>query len=198
MLRILLADDEPLVLIGLQGMIDWEKQGYTICATARNGKLAQEAIQREKPDIVIADVKMPVLDGLTLARACHEKGPLPVFILLTSLEDFTYARRAIEAGVVDYLVKMELTAQSLCSALARAADQVNKEKALTGQMPSQKVVAEGLRTMQDRFLIQLYAGLIPDEKHLEREMNALNLHLDHPTLVVAFCEIRPANPNMTG
>ena len=197
MLRILLADDEPLVLIGLQGMIDWEKQGYTICATARNGKLAQEAIQREKPDIVIADVKMPVLDGLTLARACHEKGPLPVFILLTSLEDFTYARRAIEAGVVDYLVKMELTAQSLCSALARAADQVNKEKALTGQMPSQKVVAEGLRTMQDRFLIQLYAGLIPDEKHLEREMNALNLHLDHPTLVVAFCEIRPANPNMT-
>ena len=48
MLRILLADDEPLVLIGLQGMIDWEKQGYTICATARNGKLAQEAIQRGK------------------------------------------------------------------------------------------------------------------------------------------------------
>ena len=67
MLRILLVDDEPLVLIGLQGMLEWEKLGYTVCGTARNGKLALELIEREKPDIVIADVKMPVMDGLTLA-----------------------------------------------------------------------------------------------------------------------------------
>ena len=60
MLRILLVDDEPLVLIGLQGMLEWEKLDYTVCGTARNGKLALELIEREKPDIVIADVKMPV------------------------------------------------------------------------------------------------------------------------------------------
>ena len=119
MLRILLADYEPLVLIGLQGMLEWEKLGYTVCGTARNGRIAQELIEREQPDIVIADVKMPVMDGLDLARACHEKGPLPVFIMLTSSEDFSYARRAIEAGVVDYLVKMDLTPKSLCDALAR-------------------------------------------------------------------------------
>ena len=77
MLRILLADDEPLVLIGLQGMLEWEKLGYTVCGTARNGRIAQELIEREQPDIVIADVKMPVMDGLDLARACHEKGPCP-------------------------------------------------------------------------------------------------------------------------
>ena len=103
MLRILLADDEPLVLIGLQGMLEWEKLGYTVCGTARNGRIAQELIEREQPDIVIADVKMPVMDGLDLARACHEKGPLPVFIMLTSSEDFSYARRAIEAGVAEIL-----------------------------------------------------------------------------------------------
>ena len=51
MLRILLVDDEPLVLIGLQGMLEWEKLGYTVCGTARNGKLALEMIEREKPDI---------------------------------------------------------------------------------------------------------------------------------------------------
>ena len=84
MLKILLADDEPLVLIGLQGMLEWESLGCTICGTARNGRLALEAIEREKPDIVIADVRMPVMDGLCLAQECCKKGPLPVFIMLTS------------------------------------------------------------------------------------------------------------------
>ena len=181
MLRILLADDEPLVLIGLQGMLEWEKLGYTVCGTARNGRIAQELIEREQPDIVIADVKMPVMDGLDLARACHEKGPLPVFIMLTSSEDFSYARRAIEAGVVDYLVKMELTPQSLCDALARAAEQVQKEKALHDtppRMPSRTEMEAGLRTLQDRFLIRLYAGLIPDQKHLQKEKKGLELPLE--------------------
>ena len=197
MLRILLADDEPLVLIGLQGMLDWEKLGYTICATARNGKLALEAVEREKPDIVIADVKMPVMDGLSLAHACHQKGPLPVFILLTSSEDFTSARRAIEAGVVDYLVKMDLTPKGLCDALDRAAEQVKKERALTGQMPTAAEMAEGLRVLQDRFLTQLYAGLIPDEARLQQEMKGLDLHLDSPCLIAACCAIHPSNPGLT-
>lgn len=197
MLRILLADDEPLVLIGLQGMLEWEKLGYTICGTARNGKLAQEAIEREKPDIVIADVKMPVLDGLTLAHVCHEKGPLPVFIMLTSSEDFSYARRAIGAGVVDYLVKMDLTPKSLCDALERAAAKVRKERALTGQMPSRSEMEEGVRTLQDRFLVRLYAGLIQEEIRLQQELKGLDLHLDQPCLMVACGEIQPPNNAMT-
>ena len=197
MLRVLLADDEPLVLIGLQGMLDWEKLGYTICATARNGKLALEAIEREKPHIVIADIKMPVMDGLALARACREKGALPVFIMLTSSEDFSYARSAIEAGVVDYLVKIDLTPKSLCDALARAAEQVKKERALTGQLPGPAEMAEGLRVLQDRFLTQLYAGLIPDEARLEQEARGLGLQLDSPCLVVACCAIHPSNPSLT-
>ena len=117
MLRILLVDDEPLVLIGLQGMLEWEKLGYTVCGTARNGKLALELIEREKPDIVIADVKMPVMDGLTLARTCRERNALPAFIMLTSFEEFDYIKQAMGAGVVDYLVKLDLTPENLQTAL---------------------------------------------------------------------------------
>ena len=113
MLRILLVDDEPLVLIGLQGMLEWEKLGYTVCGTARNGKLALELIEREKPDIVIADVKMPVMDGLTLARTCRERSALPAFIMLTSFEEFDYIKQAMGAGVVDYLVKLDLTPENI-------------------------------------------------------------------------------------
>ena len=82
MLRILLVDDEPLVLIGLQGMLEWEKLGYTVCGTARNGKLALELIEREKPDIVIADVKMPVMDGYAATCKIRElSSDVPILAL---------------------------------------------------------------------------------------------------------------------
>ncbi len=197
MLRVLLADDEPLVLIGLQGMIEWERLGYEVCATARNGRLALEAIERERPDIVIADVRMPVMDGLALARACHEKGPLPVFIMLTSSEEFSYAKQAIEAGVVDYLVKMELTDESLCEALARAAARVKKEQALTGHMPSQPEVVEGLRGLQERFFVRLFAGRIADEEELLQEMRHLSLTRGRDALLAVGCDVRPGSATMT-
>ena len=157
MLRILLVDDEPLVLIGLQGMLEWEK-------------LALELIEREKPDIVIADVKMPVMDGLTLARTCRERNALPAFIMLTSFEEFDYIKQAMGAGVVDYLVKLDLTPENLQTALAKAAEKVKKERALLGELSAQENLAESVRSYQERFFVRLYAGLFPDEAALEQPL----------------------------
>ena len=105
MLRILLVDDEPLVLIGLQGMLEWEKLGYTVCGTARNGKLALELIEREKPDIVIADVKMPVMDGYAATCKIRElSSDIPVL----ALSAFAFDEEKEKAKCCrfnDYLVK---------------------------------------------------------------------------------------------
>ena len=189
MLRILLVDDEPLVLIGLQGMLEWEKLGYTVCGTARNGKQALETIEREKPDIVVADVKMPLMDGLTLARTCRERGPLPAFIILTSFEEFDYIKQAMGAGVVDYLVKLDLTPENLQSALARAAEKVKKERTLLGEMPVQENLAESVRTYQERFFVRLYAGLFQDESELEQPLQHMELDLHSDSYLVASCEL---------
>ena len=189
MLRILLVDDEPLVLIGLQGMLEWEKLGYTVCGTARNGKLALELIEREKPDIVVADVKMPLMDGLTLARTCRERGPLPAFIMLTSFEEFDYIKQAMGAGVVDYLVKLDLTPENLQTALARAAERVKKERALLGELPVQENLAESVRTYQERFFVRLYAGLFQEESELEQPLRHLDLDLKSDSYLVASCEL---------
>jgi len=189
MLRILLVDDEPLVLIGLQGMLEWEKLGYTVCGTARNGKQALETIEREKPDIVVADVKMPLMDGLTLARTCRERGPLPAFIMLTSFEEFDYIKQAMGAGVVDYLVKLDLTPESLKSALARAAEKVKKERALLGEMPVQESLSESVRTYQERFFVRLYAGLFQDESELEQPLQHMEIDLKSDSYLVASCEL---------
>lgn len=129
MTRVLLVDDEPLVLIGMQGMLNWAALGYEVVGTARNGAEALRAVQEKQPDIVVSDIRMPVMDGFALAEACHKDGSaLPAFIMLTSYEEFDYVKRSMRLGVVDYLVKIDLTADSLTAALEHARDTAEKEK----------------------------------------------------------------------
>ena len=121
MTKIFLVDDEPLVLIGMQGMLNWAALGYEVVGTARNGAEALRAVQEKQPDIVVSDIRMPVMDGFALAEACHKDGSaLPAFIMLTSYEEFDYVKRSMRLGVVDYLVKIDLTADSLTAALEHA------------------------------------------------------------------------------
>ena len=74
MTRVLLVDDEPLVLLGMQGMLNWAALGYEVVGTARNGAEALRAVQEKQPDIVVSDIRMPVMDGFALAEACHKDG----------------------------------------------------------------------------------------------------------------------------
>ncbi len=118
MLKVLIADDEPLVQIGLKSMINWTALGFEICGTAANGEAAYEMIDKHMPEIVIADIQMPCLSGLELAKKCREiYGRIPVFIILTSYEDFHYAKEALSFQAVDYLVKIDLTPELLTQAL---------------------------------------------------------------------------------
>ena len=129
MLRILLVDDEPLVLIGLQGMLEWEKLGYTVCGTARNGKLALELIEREKPDIVIADVKMPVMDGLTATKTIRslerqDAKTIPI-IAMTANAFREDVERCMEAGMNAHLAKPlddKTIKQTICEELRSSRD----------------------------------------------------------------------------
>ena len=66
--KLLLVDDEPLVLIGMQGMLNWAALGYEVVGTARNGAEALRAVQEKQPDIVVSDIRMPVMDGFALAE----------------------------------------------------------------------------------------------------------------------------------
>ncbi len=97
---------------------------------------ALKAIGETYPDIVVSDIRMPVMDGFTLAEGCHKDGSaLPVFIMLTSYEEFDYVKRSMRLGVVDYLVKIDLTAESLTAALDKARAAVEKERRLQAPLP---------------------------------------------------------------
>lgn len=124
--RVIIADDEPLARAGVASIIDWEAHGCTVVGVAENGSVAWDMIEELEPDIVITDIKMPLISGLELAGRVYDKGmQLPVFILLTSYEDFGFARLAVSYQVVDYLVKLELTQDTLLAALEHAAARIN-------------------------------------------------------------------------
>ena len=183
MTRIFLVDDEPLVLIGMLGMLNWGELGYEVVGMARNGAEALKAIEEKHPDIVVSDIRMPVMDGFALAESCHKDGTsLPVFIMLTSYEEFDYVKRSMRLGVVDYLVKIDLTADSLTAALDKARTVVEKEKRL--QTPAAPAVS--VDSYRDRLFLQLYGGILTDRALFDRQCAELDLHFDAPRYLVAL------------
>ncbi|MDR0708506.1 MAG: response regulator [Spirochaetaceae bacterium] len=117
MLGILIVDDDALVRMNLKSIIEWEKEGFVITGEAENGKKGLELIRRDKPDIVITDVKMPVMDGLEMIRNARAEHEGVRFIVLSSYEEFGLLKTAVNNGVTDYLLKLELTPEVLLCTL---------------------------------------------------------------------------------
>lgn len=105
MYKVLLVDDERMILEGIQQVVDWASVGTELVGTARNGVEAHEKIIQLVPDFVISDIAMPGLDGLQLVQKTLQTLPGLRFILLTGYKEFDYARTAMQHGVKHYLLK---------------------------------------------------------------------------------------------
>lgn len=105
MLKVFLVEDEFVVREGIKRNIDWKSHGYEFCGEAGDGELAFPMIQKLKPDIVITDIRMPFMDGLTLSRLIKKELPWIEIIILTGYEEFEYAKEGIKIGIAQYLSK---------------------------------------------------------------------------------------------
>lgn len=120
--RVLLVDDDAMVRIGLKTLVNWSGHGYQLIGEAENGTQALEIVRREQPEIVITDMKMPGMDGVALIRALQEIQPPPYVVALSGYDDFPLVREAMKQGAKDYLLKLELTPETLLQSLAGAPD----------------------------------------------------------------------------
>lgn len=105
MLKVFLVEDEFVVREGIKNKVDWKSHGYEFCGEAGDGELAFPMIQKLKPDIVITDIRMPFMDGLTLSKLIKKEMPWIEIIVLTGFEEFEYAKEAIKIGIAQYLLK---------------------------------------------------------------------------------------------
>lgn len=103
-MKLLIVDDEPLIRQGLR-IIEWEKIGIKLCGVVENGIEALHLAEKESPDIVLTDIRMPGMDGITLSKKLCERNPRCCIIFLSGYSDFEYARQAIQLNVYDYILK---------------------------------------------------------------------------------------------
>ncbi|WP_342439598.1 response regulator transcription factor [Paenibacillus sp. FSL L8-0436] len=127
MLKVVFADDEPLMLEGLRFLLDWEDLDFEVCGEALDGEDALQLIHNTRPDLVITDVRMPVIDGLELIEKFSESDFQPKFIIFSGYADFEYAKKALKYGVSNYLTK-PLDEKELTEALQAVAQQIQAER----------------------------------------------------------------------
>jgi two-component system response regulator YesN len=104
-LKILLVEDEEIIRGGLRSIIGQLSGEFEIMREAEHGKEALHYLQKEVPDLIITDIRMREMDGLTLAAKVRERYPHMPILIISGYGDFEYARQAIRYGVVDYLLK---------------------------------------------------------------------------------------------
>ena len=105
MIKVFLVEDEFVVREGIKKNIDWASHGYEFCGEASDGELAFPMIKKEKPDIVITDIRMPFMNGLELSKLIKKEMPWIEIIILSGFEEFEYAKEGIKLGVAQYLTK---------------------------------------------------------------------------------------------
>ena len=127
MLKIFLAEDEVVVRETIKRMIPWEELGFELVGEAADGEMALPLLIRQQPDLLITDIKMPFMDGLTLARLAKKEIPGLKVVILSGYDDFNYAKRAIGIGVEDYLLK-PITKNALIERLSEIRSRYEHEK----------------------------------------------------------------------
>ncbi len=146
MYKVLIVDDEVFVRRGLFNLLTWSSLQFEICGEAENGSQALALIKQLTPDLVIVDIRMPVMDGLELIRQVYEHGEhQPSFIILSGYPDFSYAQQAFRYNVSDYILK-PVDENELTATLKRIAVTLNQKQllAMTREKPLVEVIIESL------------------------------------------------------
>lgn len=151
MLKIFLVEDEFIVREGIKNNIDWEAHGYEFCGEASDGEVAFPMIQKLKPDIVITDIKMPFMDGLTLSRLIKKELPYTEIIILTGHEKFEYAKEAIKIGIAEYLSK-PISGNEILKEVDALAVKINEKRKE--------------REIKEKYLAEMEENFIKDRKDL--------------------------------
>lgn len=182
MMRIVIIDDQPLIIKSITSTIDWKTIGCEIVGQATDGNQGAEIIESLKPDIVITDIKMPMMDGLQLIEYSKEIIPKAKFIIITGYNEFSYAQKAIKLGAFDLILK-PIDSNNLQDIIAKAVNEINKfrtEAAEKNIIIEEKnklknEVVKNTAELKRKFIIDVINDYYISREQLDKKVKELNL-----------------------
>lgn len=131
MYRVMIVEDEMLVRIGLKNSVEWHKFGMQLAADFPDGQAAWDYYEREKPDVVITDIRMPKMDGMELIANIRKSDKDTRLVVLTCLEEFELARKAMSLGVSSYILKLTMTEEEIAGVLSGIREELDRNEGKT-------------------------------------------------------------------
>lgn len=192
MYKVLIVDDEHLVRYGIKAMIDWESIGFQVVGEASNGKDGLTSFKELHPDVVISDIKMPVMDGMEFIEEVRLKDKQTKLILLTCLEDFDYAQKAMRLGTTDYLIKSDIMPKDLEQVMLKLKITLDDERMKSGRQYTDQYGESHVDIIApDTLLLGLVQGTLSSSymtedivhasglSQLEGKLNLLHIKIDY-------------------
>ncbi len=176
MYKVLFTDDEILTREAVAENTPWEEAGFTLIGTAQDGREAIALMEKDEPALLITDICMPVMDGLELAAYVREHFPGMKVIILSGYDEFSYARKALQYGVSEYILK-PITSIELKEELEKIRAQLDKENQSRTQMEKLRQDYEKNRPLlRERFLNQLLEGR-GGEENIQQQLEDMEIDL---------------------
>lgn len=190
MKKVLIADDELLVRIGLKLTIPWEKNNFVVVGEAKNGREAIELFEKYNPDILLTDIRMPIMNGLELIQELKTRKRSLKAVILTHYDDFGYAKEAIKLGASEYILKSDLSEENLLSVLNKLSEEIvpiDDNKVLNEKGPSTDKTWNhfGAETLLKRLVSADYKS----QQELEEIINNSRAFLKYGFFVIASAKV---------
>lgn len=180
MYTLLVVDDEPILIKGIRSFIDFDALSITTVLEARNGEEALELCKEHRPDIVLADINMPKMNGLDFAEAAKKLYPSVKIAMITGYDYFDYAVAALKSGVDDYILKpvSRKDIQELLQKLVEKVRETERSQEVAKLVDGIVRSSENARDVtgyKEQILVQIHANLTNEEFSLKYLANALSL-----------------------
>lgn len=195
MLKVFLVEDESVIREGLRDNIPWEQYGYQFVGDAGDGEMALPLIRKTKPDVLITDIKMPFMDGLSLSKIVASEFPKTKIIIISGYDDFEYARQAIEVGVEQYLLK-PITRMTLKKVLLELKEKIEQEMEQKDyQVQFQNEMHEYEQFSRRRFFEKMLEGEL-SVKEIYEEAGKQEIDLTASCFNLLFFYLQEKNPDV--
>ena len=175
MWKLVVADDEPKIRRGIEGILDWNDFNIDIVGEAEDGEIALEVIEEKNPDIILLDINMPFLNGLSLLQKLKDINNKSIVIIISGYDDFSYAQRALQFDVFDYILK-PVNKKSMEEIITKAIYKLNEiEKENNYLEWMNKQLNENMDVLKKTFFSEWLNNKLIDEEVLE-EMKFFNIN----------------------